>query len=333
MFSNRWTSATVAVLLLATAIITGPRELSADSKMWGRDYFPNSELRTQDGKIVHFWDDCLKDKIVLINFIYTECSASCPLETAKLVQVYKLLADQMGKEIFFYSISLDPKTDTPAVLKAYANRYHANNKGWLFLTGKKADIEVIRKKIGLASHPGENDLTDHSTRIMIGNVATGQWFFDGPMDDPRYIATIAGDWLTSWKNHKMGESYTNATLAKDATDNGRYLFRTRCSACHSVGEGNGVGPDLLGVTNVRDHAWLMKFISSPDKVLESGDPIATALYRKFNKVKMPNLLLNEKDVTSIVKYLDRKSNEAAAADANVSKQRVDAQAAGKVGSR
>ena len=53
---------------------------------WGANYFPNIPLTTQEGKTVHFYDDLLKDKKVVINFIYTRCGDSCPLETALLAR-------------------------------------------------------------------------------------------------------------------------------------------------------------------------------------------------------------------------------------------------------
>jgi len=83
----------------------------------GRGLFPNVTLTTQDGKQVHFYDDVLKGKIVVIDLIYTHCVNACPLETARLVQVQKMLGDRVGKDIFFYSISIDPENDTPKVLK------------------------------------------------------------------------------------------------------------------------------------------------------------------------------------------------------------------------
>src|SRR5471030_2095927 len=85
---------------------------------WGKDYFPNVPLTTQDGTTVHFYDDLLKGKIVAINVIYTHCEDECPLETAKLAQVQRLLGDRVGKDVFFYSITIDPKRDTPKVMKA-----------------------------------------------------------------------------------------------------------------------------------------------------------------------------------------------------------------------
>jgi len=307
MSRKSWTTAApvVALLLAAAAVLSPGPALAADAASpWGSSYFPNVVLTTQDGKQVHFWDDLMKDRKVLVNFIYTECGASCPLETAKLVQVQEILGDRMGKDIFFYSLSLDPKHDTPAVLKAYAEKFHAG-PGWLFLTGKKADIELVRAKLGQAAAPGQNELTDHATTLMMGNTATGQWLRDGSMDDPRYIAVMVGDWLSSWKDRKKGESYTKAPPSDETTaDRGAYLFKTRCSACHTVGHGDRIGPDLLGVATVRDHAWLARYVAAPDEVLASGDPIATALFKKYNKVRMPNLRLGEKDVASLLGFLE-----------------------------
>src|ERR1051325_3094644 len=122
------------------------------SSQWGGSHFPNVELITQDGKKVRFYDDLVKGKVVAINLIYTTCKYSCPLETARLVQLQKLMGDRMGKDVFFYSISIDPEHDTPEVLKEYAEMYNAG-PGWLFLTGKKEDILLLGKKLGLYNGP------------------------------------------------------------------------------------------------------------------------------------------------------------------------------------
>src|SRR4051812_30515333 len=71
----------------------------ADSQ-WGGTHFPNVELFTQDGKKVRFYDDLIKGKIVAINLVYTTCKYSCPLETARMVQLQKLMGDRMGKDVF-----------------------------------------------------------------------------------------------------------------------------------------------------------------------------------------------------------------------------------------
>src|SRR5207248_10745848 len=117
-----------------------PRGLAAGR--WGADYFPNVALTTQEGNVVHFYDDLLKGKAVAVNLVYTRCTASCPLETAKLAQVQRLLGDRVGKEIFFYSISIDPTHDTPEVLKAYAENFPIG-PGWLFPAGHEADVGLV----------------------------------------------------------------------------------------------------------------------------------------------------------------------------------------------
>src|SRR3954471_8387872 len=112
-----------AALSLVAMLSTVPGAAFAGSP-WGADYFPNVPLVNQDGVVVRFYDDLIKGKAVAVNLIYTHCTASCPLETAKMAQVQKLLGDRVGKDIFFYSISIDPKRDTPETLKAYMQRYH-----------------------------------------------------------------------------------------------------------------------------------------------------------------------------------------------------------------
>ena len=116
--------------------------------VWGTNYFPNVSLVTHEGKTVKFFDDLIKDKVVAINFIFTQCEDTCPLETSRLRQVQKILGDRVGQDVFFYSISIDPDHDTPSVLKKYAQKFHTG-PGWLFLTGKEDDITKLRRKLGL----------------------------------------------------------------------------------------------------------------------------------------------------------------------------------------
>src|SRR5258705_1642858 len=114
MQRNRQSELTILGILMiaaATVILFSPRSVKAGGT--GVQSFTNTPLITQDGKTVRFYDDLIKGKSVVINFIYTQCGDSCPLETAKLAQVQKLLGDRVGKDIFFYSISIDPKRDSP----------------------------------------------------------------------------------------------------------------------------------------------------------------------------------------------------------------------------
>ena len=86
----------------------------AQAGRWGKDYVPNVPVVTQDGKTLNFYDDLIKDKIVVFSFIYTSCKDICPLATARLAEVQDKLGDRIGRDIFFYSISIDPEHDTPS---------------------------------------------------------------------------------------------------------------------------------------------------------------------------------------------------------------------------
>jgi protein SCO1/2 len=298
-----------AILFNAIFFITaGSSPAAAENARWGANYFPNVILTTQDGTKIHFYDDVIKGKSVVIDLIYTHCVDACPLETARLVQVQKKLGDRVGKDIFFYSISIDPTHDTPQVLKEYAKKYHVG-PGWTFLTGKKSDIDLISKKLGLYTEPDPNDRDGHTPSVLIGDEPSGQWIRNSATDNAAFLANMIGQWLSSWQKTKAVDAKADYTLAPaiDISDKGRYLFTTHCAACHTIGHGDKIGPDLAGVTNVRDRSWLEKFILSPDKVLAAKDPIAVALYKKYNGVNMPNLRLAADELHDLMDFLERQS--------------------------
>ena len=276
------------------------------STHWGANYFPNVPLTDQDGRTLHLYDDLLKGKTVVVNLIYTQCLDSCPLETARILQVQKLLGDHVGKDVFFYSVSIDPEHDTPAVLKAYAEKFHAG-PGWLFLTGKKTDINLVAHKLGLYYDPGLNR-DGHTVELMIGNEPSGQWTRNSATDNPRFLVNTITTLVDGWKNHQIeaAKSYTQAAPL-NVSDRGQYLFATRCAACHTIGHGVKIGPDLQGVTSIRNRGWLLRFIQKPDQVLAEKDPLATSLFKQYNEIQMPNVRLGPDDTESIVRFLEAQS--------------------------
>ena len=296
-----------AALGLAIPIVAGlrPVPVAADNTRWGADYFPNVPLTTQDGVPVRFYDDLIKGKIVAINLIYTTCKYACPLETARLSQVAKLLGDRMGRDVFFYSITIDPDHDTPEVLKEYAAKYQAG-PGWTFLTGKQQDIELVSKKLGLYTEPNPSNPDGHAPMLVIGNEATGQWMRNSALDNPKFLSRTIGDWLNSWQTpRKAVKSYSDVPAF--TFDQGEYTFRNHCAACHTIGRGDHLGPDLLGVTATRDREWLARFIVAPDKVVAAGDPIAQTLLARYKGVLMPNLDLGAADADVLIDYMDAQS--------------------------
>jgi protein SCO1/2 len=266
-----------------------------------QSHFPNVELITQDGKKVRFYDDLIKGKLVAINLIYTSCNYNCPLETARLVQLQKTLGNRMGKDVFFYSITIDPEHDTPEVLKQYAEKYHVG-PGWLFLTGKEADIKLISHKLGLDSLPGVDDPDGHTPHLLIGNEATGLWMRNSALDNTRFLA-MKIEHLMGYGSPALDNEKTSTTAAKLNIDMGQYLFSTRCAACHTIGNGDRIGPDLFGVTDVRDRAWLARIITDSNKMIDEKDPIALALFKKYKEVRMPRLGLAEADVNTLIEFM------------------------------
>src|ERR1700754_2926309 len=273
----------------------------------GTNRFPNVELTTQDGKKVRFYDDLIKGKTVAIELMYTSCRYNCPLETARLVQVQKLLGDRMGKDVFFYSITIEPEIDTPKVLKAYTEKYHIG-PGWLFLTGKEADIKLISRKLGLDFLPNPNDPDGHTPSLLIGNEKTGLWMRNSGLDNIKFLALKIEQMIGYGPAAvDVAAASGNATGNKLDIDKGQYLFSTRCAACHTIGNGDKIGPDLLGVTNVRERAWLMKIISDPIKLLDEKDPLAPALFKKYNEIRMPKMGLPDADVNVLIDFMKTQS--------------------------
>jgi len=271
---------------------------------WGAGYFPNVPLTTQHGTVIRFYDDLLKGKSVAINLIYTSCTDECPLETARLVQVQRLLGDRVGKDIFFYSLTSDPRRDTPEVLKAYAEKFGVG-PGWLFLTGKDADLKLVSRKLGLSRRNDATNRDGHMPILMVGAEPTGRWMRNSAVDDARFLAATLGNFL-GWRDAAPGPGYAEARRL-DPAASGAYVFQSRCSACHTLGKGDTVGPDLAGVTARRERAWLVRYLRHPDQVQAERDPIAVDLAARYNNVPMPNLRLSEGEIAAVLAFLGQES--------------------------
>jgi protein SCO1/2 len=139
-------------------------------------HFPDVVLTTHEGKKVRFYEDLIKDKLVVINFMYAKCEGVCPGITTNLRRVQKLLGDRVGKDIFFYSFTLKPQMDTPEKMAEYA-KMHKAGPGWLFLTGTPADMEDLRVKLGFTNPDpvDDADVTQHIGNIRYGNEALEWW--------------------------------------------------------------------------------------------------------------------------------------------------------------
>ena len=133
-------------------------------------YFSDVELLDQDGRTLHFYSDILKNKVVIINTFFTTCTTICPPLNRNFEKIQEALGDRLGKDAFLISISVDPETDTPTRLKEYGRRFHAR-PGWLFLTGKKENVDWALYKLGQYVETKD----DHTSILIIGNEPKGLW--------------------------------------------------------------------------------------------------------------------------------------------------------------
>lgn len=294
--------------VLSLVALLQPARVSADS----RRFIPDVTLINQDGETVNFYD-LVKGRVVAIDLIYTTCQYACPLETARLARLQQLLGDRMGKEIFFFSISIDPVNDTPEKLKAYAQKYQAG-PGWMFLTGKQSDIDMLSKKLGLWTDPSLTQ-DGHTPMLLIGNETTGQWTQTSALDNPKYTAVMIEQWIGGHYRANKGRDYAQARPIAKPADSGEYEFKSLCSHCHTIGQGDKVGPDLSLALDSRERSWLTEYVVQPDIMRVRKDPIAKMLSEKYPHVRMPNLFLTVPEAKSILRYVELQKSHGAAADA------------------
>jgi len=89
---------------------------------------------------------------------------------------------------------------------------------------------------------------------------------------------------------------------------GERLFST-CMACHTIGGGKGVGPDLKGIAELRSEEWIIKFVQNSTELIASGDADAVSIFEEFNKIPMPPQALSDDQVRSIIAYISSKGSE------------------------
>jgi protein SCO1/2 len=145
-------------------------------------YFPSLVVLTHEGRKAWFYDDLIKGKIVGINFMSVREEEKTPV-TANLVQVQDLLGDRLGRDVFLISVTTDPEHDTPAVLEAFAKK-HGVKKGWLFVTGKEAELSRLAHHMGTHGH---GNAGSHRS-FRYGNEPYGRWATFHAMAKPEQIA-------------------------------------------------------------------------------------------------------------------------------------------------
>lgn len=148
---------------------------------------PDVSVLDQHGKSLNFYRDLVKGKVVAVNFVFTTCTAICPSLTATFRRVQQQLQEN-SVNAQLISISVDPTTDTPERLHAFAEKFKAA-PGWTFVTGSTSDIDSILKEFGVAVA----NKTDHTPMILIGNDEAGYWTRTYGLSSPTAIVKLISE--------------------------------------------------------------------------------------------------------------------------------------------
>lgn len=149
---------------------------------------PEAELLTADGDPVRLYADLVESRTVLLSFVYTECTTICAPIAANLAQVQEGLADRLGRDIRLISVSIDPVTDTPPRLKAWSG-YFEPRPGWSFLTGEKAKVDQLLKRLKVFAP----NLEDHPPVMVVANDRSGDCVYANGLATPEQIEAIVLD--------------------------------------------------------------------------------------------------------------------------------------------
>ncbi|HEX6083578.1 MAG TPA: SCO family protein [Thermoanaerobaculia bacterium] len=134
------------------------------------NYFTDVQLTDHNGKSVRFYSDVLQGKTVVIESFFTSCTGTCPLMNSTFAKIQQAVGNRLGKDVFLVSITVDAEHDTPAKLKEYAAHMKAR-PGWLFLTGRKENVDQALHKLGLKVNSRE----EHKNLFLVGNEPKGVW--------------------------------------------------------------------------------------------------------------------------------------------------------------
>jgi protein SCO1/2 len=144
---------------------------------------PDVTLLDQDGRPVRVVSELLRGHTVAVNFVFTTCTTICRPMAAIFGRLQDELGGRYGKEIRLVSITLDPETDTPDRLKAFAGRF-ARREGWTLLTGTREQVRALARALG----GWEPEKLAHAPVVLLGNLETGVWVRMDGFASPKALA-------------------------------------------------------------------------------------------------------------------------------------------------
>lgn len=193
-----------AVALLLAAAFSGPAPASAaearEAEPLSISSIPDVSLVDQEGRKVRFYSDLIEGKVVAVNFVFTSCSTICTPQGARFAELRKLLGDRAGQDVHLISVSIDPKTDTPARLKAWSEKLGAG-PGWTLLTGEKDEVVRLLKALDAF----DVDIKRHTPSLLLGNEREKRWTRAYSLAPAAQLAALL-DGLKSASNDKEGKT-------------------------------------------------------------------------------------------------------------------------------
>ena len=133
-------------------------------------------MTDQHGKEYLFFDDLIKDRSVVVNFMFTECSLICPGTTSHLARLHAAFGGEVGKRLTFISVTLDPENDSVEALHEYWEAF-GGHEGWLYLRGDYEETELLRRRMGVYDLDPiiDADKTQHGGILTFGSDVTDRW--------------------------------------------------------------------------------------------------------------------------------------------------------------
>lgn len=206
---------------------------------------PDVSLVDQDGRIVHFPDDLVHDKIVAMNFIFTTCKGICPPMSANFAALQRRLGDRFGQDVVLISVSVDPTIDTPERLSAWRTQF-GGGPGWTLLTGQKQNVDFLLKELEVFAA----DKNDHSPFILLGDVAAGKWSRVHGLTAPEKLVEIIAELhsakvISGGRIGELAQVDAPPTNDKQAVESSAHKYFTDVELVNHHGETMRLYSDLL----------------------------------------------------------------------------------------
>ena len=146
---------------------------------------PDIEVLDQNGRKLHLYSDLVKGRVVVVSFFFTSCTFVCPLQGQALSKLQAALGEKLGKEVFFISITKDPRNDTPQRLSMWGKRFGVES-GWTLVTGNETVMTQLLWTL-IGEQPGPQL---HNSVLLIGNDRTGIWEDAAGLSSPDKLIEI-----------------------------------------------------------------------------------------------------------------------------------------------